>query len=184
MKQNTDIEKDTYTDKNNKKTNAPDVIEAAAKLFSYKEWTKSALADRLTKRGYTAKEIDEATAWLVDQGLIDDQRYAVEYASGKMRTRLWGMIKISVELKRRGIDKDLIDEALTPLRGPKEEAAALSALQKWLRIKRFAPPLSSVVYNKAASHLRSKGFTGAAIGFAMNKESRDDSGFYPEEFED
>jgi len=152
----------------------PDAIETAMSLLSYKEWTRSAMAERLHKRGCTEADTEVALAWLSEQGLIDDNRYAAEFASGRMRTRLWGIIKISAELNKRGINSELIEQAIIPLKGAAEEAAALRALQKWLRIKRKEPPLSRDNAIKASNHLRSKGFTGQAISFAMNNQITED----------
>ncbi len=182
MKQSPDVELIKDNGEAGKSVALPDAKNMAASLISYKEWTRSALAQRLLKRGCIKTDIDVAMVWLEEQGLIDDRRYAFEFASTKMRTRLWGIIKISAELKKRGIDAALAQEATTPLKGGAEETAALAALQKWLRIKRLTPPLSSAVAFKASNHLRSKGFSGQAIGFAMNNNEPEEE--YPVVYED
>ncbi|VAV82387.1 hypothetical protein MNBD_DELTA01-888 [hydrothermal vent metagenome] len=184
MKQSTNEELKEDSSEAGKSAALPDAKDMATSLISYKEWTKSALTQRLLKRGCIQADIDVAMVWLEEQGLIDDRKYAFEFASSRMRTRLWGIIKISAELKKRGIDATLAQEATTSLKGETEEAAALAALQKWLRIKRFTPPLSSAVAFKASSHLRSKGFTGQAIGFAMNNNNNECPEEYPVVYED
>jgi len=163
---------------------SPDALETATRLISYKEWTKNALTERLRKRDCDGDDIEEAMAWLEDRGLIDDRKYAFEFASGRMRTRRWGIIKINAELKKRGINSRLAEEATASLKGKTEETAALAALQKWLRIKQIEPPLKRDITIKASSHLRSKGFTGQAISFAMNKGQEDSTEEYPELYED
>lgn len=151
-----------------------DAIETAMGLLSYKEWTESAMAERLAKRGCDEAGISEAMAWLKEQGLIDDKKYAEAFASERMRTRRWGLIKLSAELKKRGIGSELIEDAIAPLKGDAEENTALSAFQKWLRIKREELPLSRELKIKAMNHLRSKGFTGQAVSFAVNAEENED----------
>ncbi len=175
---------DNYELKEDPAQKSPDAIETATRLISYKEWTKNALTERLQKRGCTDDDIEEAMIWLEDQGLIDDRKYAFEFASGRMRTRRWGIIKISAELKKRGINSRLAEEATASLKGKTEEAAALAALQKWLRIKQIEPPLKRDIAIKASSHLRSKGFTGQAISFAMNKGQDGSEEEYPDLYED
>ncbi len=175
---------DNYDLKEESTQKRPDALETATRLISYKEWTKNALTERLKKRGCTDNNIEEAMVWLEDQGLIDDRKYAFEFASGRMRTRRWGIIKISAELKKRGINSRLAEEATTPLKGKTEETAALAALQKWLRIKQIEPTLKRDIAIKASSHLRSKGFTGGAISFAMNKGLDDSEEEYLEIYDD
>jgi regulatory protein len=147
-----------------------DAVKTAMGLLSYKEWTESALAERLLTRGCAEADISHAMAWLIDQGLINDQHYAIEFASGRMRTRRWGIIKISAALKKRGISSKHIEHATALLKGESENNTARAALEKWLRIKRVEPPLSRETRVKAMNHLRSKGFTGSAIGFAMSND--------------
>jgi len=147
----------------------PDAKDMAISLISYKEWTRSALTQRLLKRGCIAADIDAAMVWLEEQGLIDDHRYAFEFASSRMRTRLWGIIKISAELKKRGIGAELAEEAIAPLKGEAEEAAALAALHKWLRIKRLRPPLSSATAFKINTRQLMKTCKGRLKGCLFKK---------------
>ena len=86
-----------------------------ARAMSHKEIT-----DRLVRRGGTQEDAEDAADWLEKLGVVDDAAYAGmivrHYAS-----RGYGPAKAKQELFRRGIPKELWEDALAEL--PDEEEA-------------------------------------------------------------
>lgn len=86
-----------------------------ARAMSHKEIT-----DRLVRRGGTQEDAEDAADWLEKLGVVDDAAYAGmivrHYAS-----RGYGLAKAKQELFRRGIPRDLWEDALAEL--PDEEEA-------------------------------------------------------------
>jgi len=52
-------------------------------------------------------------AKLIDDGFIDEKRFAVNYAGGKFRIKGWGRLKIAAGLRARNIPASLIKQALS-----------------------------------------------------------------------
>ena len=50
---------------------------------------------------------------LIDEGFLDEKRFAINYARGKFRIKGWGKLKIAAGLRSRSIPSPLIQQALT-----------------------------------------------------------------------
>lgn len=84
-------------------------------------------------RGWGLGEEDAArvVAQLVQSRFIDNTRYAEAFVREKARLSGWGAYKISMALRRKGVDKTTTDRALAQI--TREEAA--SKLEERLRRK-------------------------------------------------
>lgn len=56
--------------------------------------------------------VEMLIADLIEEGFIDERRYAFAYAREKLRFNRWGKRKISLMLGSRGIDREIVSEAL------------------------------------------------------------------------
>ena len=70
---------------------------------------------KLYSLGLFEKEAEELISRLIEEGYLDEERFAISYASGKSRNNGWGRIKIRHELQQRGISKYCILKALQSL---------------------------------------------------------------------
>lgn len=52
---------------------------------------------------------------LVDEGYIDDQRYASTFVRSKINLKKWGMNKIRMALKMKGVSDEIISNALSEI---------------------------------------------------------------------
>jgi len=62
-----------------------------------------------------ASEIPIVIEKLVNEGFIDEERYAVSFARGKFRINKWGKVKISGFLRMNGISDTLVRKALSEI---------------------------------------------------------------------
>lgn len=88
------------------------------------------------RRKMTAWELPEGAEErilqkLVQERFVDEQRYAAAFARDKFRYNRWGERRIALELERRHIASDTIQEALEQL----DETEALKTLQALLQQK-------------------------------------------------
>lgn len=58
--------------------------------------------------GLNEKDTDKVIEILIDEGFIDEERYAKIYAGSKFRNKNWGRARIIGELKARQIPDDVI----------------------------------------------------------------------------
>ncbi len=103
----------------------------------------------------------QLTQALIEEGFIDEQRFANAFARGKFRNLQWGRVKIRFELKNKGITQSMIDKALLEI----EEEAYLSCLNNLIAKKRKS--VSGKDPLKIMRFLASKGFETDVIRKVM-----------------
>ena len=79
-------------------------------------------------RSYTNSIISK----LIDEGFIDEKRFAVNYAGGKFRINGWGRLKIAAGLRARNIPASLIQEVLSSFQMDEYTSFLKELLQKKL----------------------------------------------------
>lgn len=86
----------------------------AANMISARPLSKSELIRRLTEKGSAPADAQDAAAWLEGIGALDDAAYAamlVRHYGGQG----YGAARLRDELYRRGVPRELWDDALAPL---------------------------------------------------------------------
>lgn len=130
-----------------------------ARAMSVKE-----LTDRLKEKGESPENAEDAAHWLLDMRLLDDAQYAAmcvrHYAA-----KGYGPGKIRNELYRRGIARELWDEALEEL---PEQGDRIDALLR-RKLKSDTPDRAEL--RKAADYLYRRGFGRDEIHAALARYS-------------
>lgn len=70
---------------------------------------------------------------LIDEGFLDEKRFAVNYAGGKFRIKGWGKLKIAAGLRARSIPATLIQQALNTIDSEKYSIVLDDMLTRKLR---------------------------------------------------
>lgn len=58
------------------------------------------------------EERDAIVSKLIEYGFIDEHRYAAAYAEDKLKYNGWGARKVRMMLRSKGIDDDIVEEAI------------------------------------------------------------------------
>lgn len=98
--------------------------------------------------------IDEAIAELLEQGYLDDARYARRFAEDRRTLDSWGTDRIEQRLIAVGVDRADIAAALAAQPAEDELQAAIALLQRKLR----EPPADDRGREKALGLLVRKGY--------------------------
>lgn len=110
------------------------------------------------RRAEKAKIIDKIISKLKKQGLIDDQEFAEWWAEQRIRFRPKGTIALKIELRKKGLNKEIIEAAIEKI---DEIALAKRALQKKLKSFRKLP--SEKGRQKIIDFLARRGFPWPVI---------------------
>ena len=97
-------------------------------------------------------------AQLTKYGFIDDERYARAYAEDKLKYNRWGARKVEMMLRRKGIDDDIISDAIAEFA---DEESTTETLRKLLEEKTRSLKNETDPYKKKQKLLRfaiSRGF--------------------------
>jgi len=112
--------------------NSEQTKKRALKILGSRNFSEKEMIKRLTSKGESQENAEEAVRWLVELGYIDNSGYATliirHYAQ-----KGYGEARIRDELYKRGIPRDLWDEKLAELDDSETEDAALRFLEKKLR---------------------------------------------------
>jgi regulatory protein len=131
-----------------------DPVELATRALSRHDRSRHELEERLTRAGVGETERDEALATLERVGYLDDGRLAAARAE-TLAARGQGDRAIRIDLERRGIAAEAIEEALAAIAPESERAARLAE-----RLGRTP---------KAFAGLRRKGFSEEALEAAFGE---------------
>lgn len=98
--------------------------------------TRKQLADALRKREIPDEVADEVLSRFEDVGLIDDAAFAGAWVESRHHGRGLARRALARELRTKGVDAELIDEAVGRLDSEQEEATAQELVARKLRATR------------------------------------------------
>jgi regulatory protein len=135
---------------------------AAYALLAGRDFSRHELTERLLRKGYDARVVGESVQNLVAEGLLRDERY-VELFVTQRAGRGHGPVRIRMDLRERGVDEELIEQAL------------VTTEVDWIRTAREArrrkfgvsPPADYHERAKQARFLQYRGFSSEQIRAAL-----------------
>ena len=141
---------------------SPDqVLDKMAKYCAYQERCVKDVKDKLKTYDIAEKEKNIILEYLLDNRFVNDERFAKSFVRGKVNQSGWGVNKIRFHLIQKGIDKDIIEEAL----GQTDEEAYRQRLIEILKAKAKTVKAASDYEKKRklAAYAMQKGFEGSLI---------------------
>jgi regulatory protein len=104
----------------------------ALNLLAARPYATRALHRKLIQKQYSAADADDAIRRLVDNGLLDDAKYAEQYARSKITTTGASKRRLQQDLYRKGIKGDLATNAIASVLESEEidPAAVLERVAK------------------------------------------------------
>lgn len=134
----------------------------AARLLAIRPRSRHELLFRLEARHVPPAAVTELLAEFERDGLIDDARFARSWIDSRMAHRPSGAVRLRAELRRKGVDRHTIEDALKSRLGAGEEAAhALSVARALAR--RYRPLDHKTAYRRLAGALERRGFSTHVI---------------------
>ena len=94
------------------------VEEALLKLrnyCSYQERCHQEVRQKLTGMRMIPEAIDQIVVHLLEHNFLNEERFAKTYVSGKFRIKKWGRRRLTLELKKKGVGKFNINQALNEI---------------------------------------------------------------------
>jgi len=91
---------------------ADKVLARALAAIGRKERTVVEMRQWLADREVEEEEIDRVVNFLIENEALDDRKFAFAYVSDKRELSGWGRTRIRESLLKRGLRRDLIQEAL------------------------------------------------------------------------
>ncbi|MBK5936426.1 MAG: recombination regulator RecX [Halorhodospira halophila] len=145
------------------------VRDVALRLLGRREHTRRELAQKLARRGFDPGEVEPVLEALVDEGLLDETRFAEVFVRSRVE-RGQGPVRIAQELRQRGVIGGVIDEALADAGVDWWEQA------RAVRQRRFGAvvPADRREALRQAQFLQRRGFTAEQVRAAVAAADEDD----------
>jgi regulatory protein len=124
-------------------------------LLAVRPRSRRELQARLLRAGFPAEEVDEEIERLVSVGLLDDERFAVEFAVHEIERRRAGRRAVSTALWAKGIDRGTIERVLGEVHSDEGERAARLAADRARGLRGFPP---DVAFRRLVSFLVRRGY--------------------------
>src|SRR5882672_11891276 len=111
-------------------------FQRAAKLLAAKPRSVAELREQLLARCSSKATVETVIARLREYGYLDDERYAVGYASAKVRQQPIGRRRLEQSLRLKKVDRAVADEALDQVFAETSEEQLIDqAIEKRVRLR-------------------------------------------------
>ena len=137
------------------------VLDKMAKYCAYQERCVKDVSDIFKTFDILEEEKTKILEYLLDNRFVNDERFAMSFVRGKINQSGWGVNKIRFHLIQKGIDKELIDEAL----GQTDEEVYRQRLIDILKTKAKTVKAATEYEKKRklAAYAMQKGFEGNLV---------------------
>ncbi|RZT84837.1 regulatory protein [Pseudonocardia sediminis] len=165
---------------------SPQDDEARAKEVCLRLLTDRARTVQELSQALRRKEIPDEVAQKVlerfdEVGLVDDEAFAGQWVRSRHKQRGLGKRAIAAELHRKGVAKEIADEALTEIDAESEEARARELVDRKLRTVPIGTKEQRVTAaRRLVGMLARKGY-GGNIAYRVVKEAIAEHGADPDE---
>jgi len=132
-----------------------DARERAVSLLMTRDRSQYEIRTKLRKLGYDEDIAEKVVEDLKAIGYIDDSRFVLRYAADRLKSKALSKRALKYELEKKGIDRDLIDNALKDFEEDDEEIAFRAAKKKFGKYDLNDKPLQE----KAFRFLMHRGFS-------------------------
>lgn len=121
----------------------------------------------MQRRNVPADVTDEVIERFTEVGLIDDTAFARALTASRAGFGLRGKARIRQELRAKGVDREIAEEALEQLDPEDERAAALTLAQRRMRSMSTLEP--HVARRRLAGVLARRGFSSGVVGSVLEE---------------
>lgn len=137
-------------------TTPKQALERAKWLCAKQERCQSEIYKKLKEWGIEEENSEEIITQLIIEKFIDEKRFAQLYSRSKFNQLKWGKIKISYELKQKGISEKCIQYGLQEI----DNKVYIKTLQKEIekKTKELKENNTFILKNKLIKYFYSKGY--------------------------
>lgn len=132
------------------------------RLLTVRARTRAELAAQLEKRGYPQDVSDRVLGRLATVGLVDDEDFAEQWVRSRHANAGKGRRALAAELRRKGVDDDVINTALADIDSGAERQRAEQLVRDKLRRERLGDSADEVkVTRRLVAMLARRGYSSS-----------------------
>ena len=130
---------------------------------NYRDRSTKEIKIKLLDLNYSIEIIDSAISQAIKLGIVDNFRFSKSFSRGKNQKNRWGKIKITYELKNKGLNDKEITFGLESI----EEKTYYKILMKSIEI--YKRKSKNFEKNKLIKHLINKGYEASLVITTIKK---------------
>lgn len=134
---------------------------AALRYLGIRPRTSSQLQAYLLEKGFSSPIAEEVCQRCKEQRYLDDQAFARQWVDERLRIKPRSSYMLRMELQQRGVEKTIVEEAVSAVSREDELAAARALVEKKLR--RLTGKPNPDEERKLLSMLMRKGFSHSIV---------------------
>jgi regulatory protein len=144
-----------------------ELLHKSASYCSMSEHCATEVELKLKAWDVTTENIHKIIERLKSDDFINDKRYCLAFVKDKFNFNKWGKIKISYSLKQKGLDNNLIYNALGTIDDGKYEEVLVTILKAKLKTIKWESEFEKM--GKLFNFAQSRGFESSSIEKAIRK---------------
>ena len=146
----------------------------AERFCAYQERCSYEVKQKLKELGADEKSTEKLISSLREDDYLNDERFALLFASGKFRIKRWGKNKIRAEIRMKKIADSLIANALNSINEAEYKKTILHLIQK--KEKELRSDKSEAKKQKIFRFILSKGFEPGNVMQVLKSPSLEERG--------
>jgi|SRR6185436_15222880 len=147
----------------------PKIIGKARKYCVYQERSQQELRDKLYEWGLHKKDVEQTISQMIEEGFMNEERFAIAFAGGKFRIKNWGKVKIRLALKQKKVSDYCIRKALNEINDRDYDKTLDKIIAAYSKKVKENNPLKKNY--KIAQHAIGKGFEPEMVWEALRTEN-------------
>jgi len=141
----------------------------AMRLLSRKMRSEKEIIEKMRAKEYEIEIINRTLDYLKQYGYINDREYAIAYIRDSMNIKKHGHHRIKSGLFQKGIQKEIIEDALNTLKDNENEfERAIQLAEKKLKGS-YKNDDYNAQYRKLGAYLQRKGYSFEIVGKVLNR---------------
>lgn len=151
--------------------NLIDAKRIAHNYLSYRPRSEFEVRRKLKDKGFGKEVADETVRFLYEFNFLDDSKYAKAFARDLLKRKPAGKMKVTAELKKRGIDEALIEKTVDEIFADQDEAKLIRAASE-KKLRQVSYKTVEKQKTALAGFLQRQGFSYEAIDEAIKEHFR------------
>lgn len=151
------------------------VLQRIAAYCAYQERSPQEVRQRLRKWEVPQAEAEAIVQRLVQEGYLNQERFAHSFTGGKVRVKRWGKVRIEQELRKRGITGEDASRSLAAIDGHTYALNLRALLDK--KEAALKEPDARVRKQKLARYAFSKGYEADLVWQVLSQMGHETEDF-------
>jgi regulatory protein len=140
---------------------------SAFQLLKFRNRSEKELREKLKLKKFSKSIIDEIIDYLIEHDFVNDRLFAQQWVTYRLN-KPFGLYRIKLELKNKGISEDILQNALNSATKEYDEEKTVKEIAL-RRIEKYKGLEPQKIKQRMYGYLTRRGFSGQSINKALKE---------------